>query len=169
MTKVPFAIVLLLSAAPALGQTELWPVEEADGSCSMGQTFSSADFGVHTLQVSYDAKRQLITLTSTSPVDAALPATGTVDMTIAFLDNGDEPFDDAWGQRRFTIAQDDGRHLLSTSFSGERNVRQVLADLAASRAVGFMNAGKVVTAFELRDADASLRQLRSCAAQVASN
>ena len=169
MKRIPLAMVLLLSAAPALGQSDLWPVASSGSTCSMAQAFSDSEFGQRSLRISYDAAREAITITSTGPVDLLTPDAGDARLLVVFLDNGRTEFDDGWGPRNFEVAREGDTFRMSTSFAGKNNVRQILADLAASRAIGFMNQGKVMTAFELGNADASLGRLRSCAAQVASN
>ena len=164
-----FAVAL--SAAPAYsqgtpGQEGIWPVESAGDTCAMSQAFSDTDFGRHTLAISYDASRQEVSLTTINAPADELPESGELMWRIVFLDNGRESYDDAWGARRFTYVRDGEAYRFTARFAGEKNVRQILADLAASRGVGFMERGKVVTAFDLAGAARSIGRLRSCAARV---
>ena len=169
MKKLLLLTAALAIAAPAQAQS-LWPVRTADGSCSMSQTFESADFGRTTLRVAYDAAKQEVTLTSTNPMVEQLPGTGEILWTVVFLDNGDNKFDDGWAARSFSYAKDGDRYRFSTAFAGENNVRQILADLGASSSIGFMRQGKLVTAYELEGARSSVAQLQDCAARaIASN
>jgi len=169
MKKLLLFAVALATAAPAQAQA-LWPVRTADGSCSMSQTFESEDFGRTTLRVSYDAASQEVTLTTTNPMAEQLPGTGEILWSMVFLDNGGIEYDEGWTARPFTYARDGERYRFSTSFAGENNVRQILADLGASRSIGFMRQGKLITAYELDGARGSVEQLRDCAARaIASN
>ena len=165
MKKLLLLAVALTIAAPAQAQT-LWPVRTADGTCSMSQTFESADFGRNTLRVSYDASRQEVTLTSINPMAEQLPGNGEIVWTIVFLDNGNLEYDEGWAARAFTYARDGDRYSFSTAFSGENNVRQILADLGASSSVGFMRQGKLVTAYELVGAGPSVEKLSDCATRA---
>ena len=169
MTKLlPLALVLL--AAPAAAQQGLWPVQAAGETCTMAQAFMDPEFGNTALRVGYDAASQKVTLTATSAVpDEFLgsdPGSDKVEWTIVFLDNGDEAYDDGWGRREFDLTREADAYRLSTAFAGEKNVRQILADLAASRSVGFMRGGKLVTAYDLAGAGPSISRLRDCATRV---
>jgi hypothetical protein len=136
----------------------------------MSQTFSHPEFGSTTLEVNYDASRQLVTLATTNSVQTPLPGSGSISWLIVFLDNEGEKFDDAWGSRQLTFKQDGEAYRFTTGFSGERNVRQILADLSASRSLGFMDKGKLVVAYDLNGARTAVSRLSTCAQQaVASN
>ena len=173
-TLLPLLAVALW-AVPAYaqggpGQPGIWPVQAAGETCTISQSFADPDFGNHTLAISYDASRQEVSLTTTNAAASELPDSGELRWNIVFLDNGDEKHDDAWGGRSFSYTRDGEAYRFSTRFAGERNVRQILADLAASRSIGFLERGEVVTAYDLAGAGRSIARLRACAARaVAAN
>ncbi|KRA83148.1 hypothetical protein [Altererythrobacter sp. Root672] len=170
MKKVLALSALLVSASAAHAQAGPWPVHTTDGSCSMRQTFTHPEFGSTTMEVSYDASRQLVTLATTNSIDTTLPGSGSLDWLIVFLDNNGEKFDDAWGSRQLSYTREGQAYRFTTSFSGERNVRQILADLSASRSVGFMDKGKLVVAYDLGGVRNAVSRLSTCAQRaVASN
>lgn len=170
MKKLIAISIILGSASAASAQAGLWPVDTRDGACSISQSFAHPDFGATTLEVSYDASRQLVTLATTNSVGDSLASSGNVDWSIVFLDNGGEKYDDAWGSRRLSYARTGEAYRFVTGFSGERNVRQILADLSASRALGFMDKGELVVAYDLNGLRSAVSRLSSCArSAVASN
>jgi hypothetical protein len=166
--KKLFALVALLSAPAAAQQatvfyaSDTWPVTAAGQSCTMA--FAGPDAIADPLSVSYDGRE--VALTTANEVAASLPASGTIDLAIVFLDNGRTAYDDGWGTRRFTYSRDNGKARFTARFSGERNVRQMLADLENSNHIGFLHRGKAVMSADLADARRSLARLRECGARV---
>jgi hypothetical protein len=168
-------LVLLaaLVAVPAYAQdgevyyaSSNWPVHAAGRTCTIQGV---ADEG-NALSVSYDGSE--VTITTASTVQSRLPASGTVNFDIVFLDsgNGEIDYDTGWGTRAFTYAGEGNTYRFSTRFTGERNVSQILADLASSRTIGFLQRGQAVVAYELAGVSPSIAQLRDCAARtVAAN
>ncbi|MBT2133515.1 hypothetical protein KK137_04125 [Croceibacterium sp. LX-88] len=154
---------LLTCTSAAYAQTGPWPLHADNGACSIRQTFSHPEFGSTTLEVSYDAAHQLVTLATTNSVATALPGTGSVAWSIVFLDNGGEKYDDAWGSRQLSYKRDGEAYRFTTGFSGERNVRQILADLSASRSLGFMDKDKLVVGYDLNGVRSAVARLSSCA------
>ena len=170
---LPLAALLAVPAAmPAQAQdaqvyyaSDTWPVHAVGGACTIVQ---AAPDGGSALAIGYDGAE--VTLTSTSELESELPAAGTVSLAIVFLDNGRTAFDDGWGSREFSYAREADAYRFSTRFSGEKNVRQILADLAASRTIGLLQRGQTVVAYELGGIGRSVARLRDCAArQVAAN
>ena len=122
------------------------------------------------LSVSYDGAE--VTLTSTNTLESELPASGKVDLALVFLDNGngDIAYDDGWGSREFAYAREGDAWRFSTRFTGERNARQILTDLASSRTIGLLQRRQTVVAYDLADISRSVARLRDCAgARVAAN
>ena len=97
---------------------------------------------------------------------SAARRSGELELDIVFLDNGNVEYDAGWGARRFTYSNENGTARFSTRFVGERNVRQVLADLANSRTVGFLYKGEAVMSADLAGAGPSIAQLQECAARA---
>ena len=167
--------LLAALAVPAQAQdadlyyaSDAWPVHRANGACAM-ERIGQPDSGFGQLAVEYDAARDLVMLSTSAPVESGLPASGAVDFEIVFLDNGDVKHDDTWFSRKFAYTSEDGVYRFTTAFSGERTVRQVLADLANSRRLGFLRDGEVLFDHDLAGARESLNRLRTCAtATVAS-
>ena len=156
--------LLALAAVPAQAQdsslyhaSDTWPVHTSGGACTMSQ----ADGGG--LSVGYDRRSGEVTLTTTNEVAATLPSTGSIDMIVVFLDNGAEKYDDAWGARRFDYVREDDTARFTARFAGEKNVRQILADLSNSSAVGFRYGDEPVLGYDLAGARPSLARLRECA------
>lgn len=168
MKLLPLFIALFLSAAPGWAQgpreAGLWPVTAAGPNCTISQSFADPEFGPRTLEITYDATREEVAVIAIGAAPASLPETGRVAWSIVFLGNGDVEHDDAWGARQFTYARDGEAHRFATRFAGRGNVRQILADLAASRGVGFLQDGELVTAFDLGGIGGSIERLRPCAA-----
>lgn len=162
-------VLFALLSAPAAAQeatvfyaSDTWPVTAAGQSCTMA--FAGPDTIADPLSVSYDGRE--VALTTTNEVAASLPGSGTIELSIVFLDNGRTAYDDGWGTRRFTYSRDNGKARFTARFSGERNVRQILADLENSNHIGFLHSGKAVMSADLADARRSLAKLRECAARV---
>jgi len=174
MTKLlPLAALLTVTAVlPAHAQegqvyyaSDAWPVHTSGGTCTMVQAVPDAG---SVLSVSYDG--DILTLTSTNELESPLPATGKVDLGIVFLNNGDTDYDPGWGARQFSYARTDGVYRFTARFSGERNVRQLLADLSNSEWIGLLQRGEAVVSYQLAGMDTSLTRLRECGARrVASN
>ena len=167
---LPFAVLLAVPAQAQDAQvyyaSESWPVHVSGRTCTM-QGLPGAD-GV--LSVSYDGAE--VTLTTISELASELPAAGKVKLAIVFLDNEDSDieFDDGWGSREFTYAQEGDTYRFSTRFSGENNVRQILTDLASSKTIGLLQRRQTVVAYDLAGIATSVERLRDCAARtVASN
>jgi len=168
--------LLGLLAAPATAQggqiyfaSDAWPVEAAGRACTMMQASGAA--GPNALEVGYDAGSGEVTLTmSSDEIGNALRDSGTIDLAIVFLQNGETAYDDAWGSRSFGFVRYDGTARFTTRFAGERNVRQVLADLASSHDVGLLYKGQAVMSTNLTQAGRSLGKLQECARRaVAAN
>lgn len=164
-----------LIAAPALAQdsalyfaSDAWPVRKSGTVCTMARTAPAE--GESALSVTYDAAKGEVTVAADNPVTDALPESGSIDLAIVFLDNGGVEYDDAWGTRRFDYSREDGAARFATRFAGERNVRQILADLSGSAHVGFLHRGEAVMWSDLAGARRPLLQLQECAARaLASN
>ncbi|MBO9519031.1 MAG: hypothetical protein J7493_13275 [Porphyrobacter sp.] len=136
----------------------------------MSQTFSHPEFGSTTLEVSYDVPHQLVTLATTNSIGTALPGSGSLRWSIVFLDNDGEKYDDAWGSRELSYKREGDAYRFATGFSGERNVRQIFADLSASRSLGFMDQGKLVVGYDLDGMRTAISRLSTCAQRaVATN
>lgn len=172
-TLLPFAAATLAAVAAGAQGTAaqtMWPLATDAQVCTISQSFADPDFGNHTLAISYDAARQEVSLITTNAPLRQLPDAGDLAWHVVLLDNGTEKHDDAWGARRFSYARDGEDYRFATRFAGKRNVRQILADLAGSRGIGFLEGGDVVTAYDLTEAGSSIARLRECAARaVAAN
>lgn len=163
--------LLALLAAPAAAQdarvyyaSDAWPVQASGRVCSMAAPAAEAS---DPLTISYDAASGEMVLTAeTSDVSTSLSDNSGVDLGIVFLENGRTKHDDGWGERRFTYSRVGDKARFTSRFAGERNVRQLLADLAGSAHVGLLYEGQVVTSTDLSRADASLDKLRECARRV---
>lgn len=163
--------LLAILAAPAAAQdspiyfaSDAWPVQASGRACSMAAPAQDAS---DPLTVTYDAASGEVTLTAeTSDVSTSLTNNSGVDLKLVFLDNGRTKHDDGWGQRRFTYSRVGDKARFTSRFAGERNVRQVLADLASSAHVGLLYNGQVVTSTDLSRADPSLDKLQECARRV---
>jgi len=170
MKKLVPALALL--AAPAVAQgaqvyyaSDAWPVETAGSTCTMIQ--AAGDAGPNALEVGYDAATGEVMLTmSSDEIGNALRDSGTIELAIVFLQNGKTAYDDAWGSRRFSFAREGSTARFSTRFAGERNVRQILTDLANSHDVGLLYEGKAVMSTNLTRAGRSLDKLKECAGRV---
>jgi hypothetical protein len=170
--KKLFALLALI-AAPAAAQeatlyyaSDTWPVTATGRSCTMA--YAGPETIADPFSVSYDGRE--IALTTTNEVASSLPASGTLDLAIVFLDNGRTAYDDGWGTRRFAYSRENGNARFTARLSGERNVRQMLADLENSNHIGFLHRGKAVMSADLADARRSLARLRECGARaMASN
>lgn len=143
--------------------SDTWPVHRANGACAM-ERIGQPETGFGLLGVEYDAARDLVTLSTSAPVQSGLAASGDIEFYIVFLDNGDVKHDDTWFSRKFSYTSEDGVYRFTTAFSGERNVRQILADLANSRRLGLLRDGEVLFDHDLAGARESLARLQACAA-----
>lgn len=169
---LPLLAALAMLAVPAAAQdaetyyaSPSWPVERTAAGCAMVRAGSPASgFGV--LEVRYNAARREVTLGTSEQVETSLPGAGTIAMQIVFVDNGDTRYDDGWGARTFAYARDGDGYRFTSAFSGEKNVRQVLADLGHSRRVGFLRDGEVLFDHDLAGIAPSLARLQDCAASV---
>ena len=167
-----FALLALI-AAPAAAQeasvyhaSDTWPVSATGQSCTM--TFAGREMLSDPFAVSYDGRE--VALTAVSEVASSLPSSGTMELAIVFLENGRTARDDGWGTRAFAYVRENGKARFTARFAGEQNVRQILADLAGSRHIGFLHDGKVVMSSDLAGAGSSLGRLQECAARtVAAN
>lgn len=166
-----FVPLLALLAVPATAQapqvyyaSDAWPVQVSGRMCT---TAAAAHEGSDPLTVGYDAATGEVTLTAeTGDVASSLSDNSGVDLAIVFLDNGRTRHDDGWGLRRFTFTRDGDKARFTSRFAGERNVRQILTDLANSAHMGLLYEGQVVTSTELSQADVSLGKLQECARRV---
>ena len=166
---LPLAVLM---AAPASAQdvyfaSDVWPVQASGRTCTVVQALPD---GRNALSISYDGSE--VVLTSTNELATEMPASGTLNLAIVFLDNeaSDQAFDDGWGSREFTYTRGDGLYRFSTRFAGENNVRQFLADIGNSRTLGLLQRRETVVAYDLSDIGPSIARLRDCAArQVAAN
>ena len=168
--------LLALLAAPAAAQearvyyaSDAWPVEVAGRACSMSR--AAASDGSNPLSIAYDAASGEVALTvETDEIGAGLGERGSLELAIVFLENGEAAFDDGWGSRNFSYVRERGTARFTTRFAGERNVRQILADLSNSHDVGLLYRGKAVMSTNLADAGRSLDKLEECARRaVAAN
>lgn len=164
--------LLALLAAPAGAQdaqvyyaSPAWPVQAAGSACKMVQ--ANGDAGPNALEVAYDAATGEVALTmSTDEIRDTSRDSGTIELNIVFLQNGRTAHDDAWGSRTFTYKREGNTARFTTRFAGERNVRQILADLANSHDVGFLFQREPVMSTELSNARPSLGKLQECARRV---
>lgn len=166
---LPLAVLVAVPAhaqdAKVFHASETWPVHVSGRACTLVQAMPAAG---STLSVSYDGAE--VILTSTNELEEPLPSSGEVDLKIVFLDNGDLDFDDGWGSREFTYDADAGQYRFSTRFAGEKNVRQILSDLAGSKTIGLLQGSDVVVDYALAGIAGSIARLRDCAARtVAAN
>jgi hypothetical protein len=167
-----FVPLLALLAVPATAQearvyyaSNLWPVQASGQSCSM--TNAKAGEASNPLTLSYDAASGEVALTmESSDISSGLRDSGSLDLALVFLDNGKVKHDDGWGERSFGYTHDGAVTRFTTRFAGERNVRQILADLAGSKHVGLLYRGQVIASTELASAAPSIDQLRECARQT---
>jgi hypothetical protein len=158
--------VLALVAAPALAQDSgVWPVSAEGRACTASQPGGTAENG--RLSVTYDAARQEVVLTSLNRVQSPLPQSGSMNLQLVFLDNGDQKWDDGWGPRQVNYVRTGDVVQFTTRFVGEKNVRQVLADLSSSKRIGLLDKREPVIAYFLDGFGPTLAQLRDCAARAA--
>ena len=168
---LPLAVLLAVPAQAQEAQvyhaSDTWPVHVTGGTCTLVQAMPAAG---STLSIGYDGTE--VTVTSTNELEEPFPPSGKVALAIVFLDNGnsDIAFDDGWGSREFTYDSADGLYRFSTRFAGEKNVRQILSDLAGSKTIGLLQNRQTVVAYDLAGISGSLARLRGCAARtVAAN
>ena len=161
-----FAVLLALLAAPAAAQAPATVRAEGSGCVAAQDTGVG---GANVLSVAYDDARKELTLGSANQVASGLAAAGSVPLTIVFLDNGNVEWDDGWGTRPFAYARDGELVRFSTRVAGERNVAQMLQDLAASRRLGLLQNGEVVIDHDLGPFRAAIAELRACAARARSS
>lgn len=165
-------LVVALIAVPAGAQerrvyhaSDTWPVEIADGTCTMANAATSE--ASNPLTLSYDAASGEIVLTvETTDISDGLEANGSLELAMVFLDNGSIKYDDGWDPRSFGYTHDGGVTRFVTRFAGERPVRQILADIAGSKHLGLLHRGKIIASTDLGGAASSVAQLRACARQV---
>ena len=160
--------LLALIAVPAAAQTSpIWSVSAAGRTCTAVQPAVDAESG--RLSVTYDAAREEVVLTSANRAQSALPASGTIDLNLVFLDNGREKYDDQWAKRRFTYVRNGDETHFSTRFAGKDNVRQILSDLGSSKRIGFLqqSGGNPMMAYFLDGLAPAIAQLKECAARAA--
>lgn len=176
MKKVLPFLAAAAIAGPALAQeaeiyhaSDAWPVHRLGASCSMERQ-GQADTGFGRLAVGYDAARGEVTLSTSAPVERGLPPSGSIPLHIVFLDNGRVKHDDQWASRTFAYTSEDGIYRFTAAFAGEKNARQILADLAGSRRLGLLHEGEVLFDHDLAGARDSLGRMQACAARaVAAN
>lgn len=167
--------LLALVAVPAAAQeapnarlyyaSNAWPVQVAGAACSMVNAMPGE--ASNPLTLTYDAASGEIGLTvETSDIASGLDASGSLDLAIVFLDNGKTRHDDGWGLRSFGYTHQGQVTRVTTRFAGERNVRQILADLAGSKHIGLLYRGQVIASTALASAAPSIDKLRECARQT---
>ncbi len=168
---LPLAVLIAVPAQAQDAQvyyaSDTWPVHASGHTCTLTQAGAEP---ASALSVSYDGAE--VALTSTNTLESDLPAAGKVDLAIVFLENsnGGIAFDDGWGSREFAYARDGDAWHFSARFTGERNVRQFLTDLASSKTLGLLQRREVVVSYDLADISRSVARLRDCAARtVAAN
>lgn len=170
--RIPLVLLALLAVPTHAQETEVyyasetWPVSRDGSSCSMIRA-GAAETGFGRLSVSYNAARNEVTLATRETARTSLPAGVTVRLHLVFLDNGRIKHDDQWGSRQFTYTSTEDGHTFATVFAGDRNVRQILGDLANSRRFGLIHDGEVVFDHDLAGVRGSLARLRECAARTA--
>lgn len=157
--------LLALVAAPALAQDSAWPVKADGRACTATQAVVNSGSGP--LTVTYDARREEVTLVSSARVESPLPSSGAMDLMLVFLDNGTNKFDDQWGPRRVTYARSGELVNFTTAFAGTHNVNQIFADLSSSRRIGFLKDKEPVLDHPLAGIGPALAQLKDCAARAA--
>jgi hypothetical protein len=162
------APLLAAVAVPALAQPmPVWPVSATGRGCTAVQPVPDAESG--RLSITYDAVRQEVTLTGASHVQAPPSPGGTIDLNLVFIDNGRETYDDQWAKRRFSVVREGDETRFSTRFAGKDNVNQILADLARSKRVGFLqkSGGNPLMAYFLEGFAPAIESLKACAARAA--
>jgi len=163
-----FAALTLLLAAPLTAQNgepyyapAVWPVHASGTACTIIQVSGGDDAAL-----SIELQGREVLLTSTSSVESELPETGKVELALVFLDNGRVRRDDGWGTREFTYARAGDLYRFSTRFAGDRNMRQILSDLAASRSLGILQGEQVIFSFDLADIAPSIARLEECSGRA---
>ena len=167
-----FVPLFALLAVPAAAQdaqvyyaSNAWPVQASGHACSMVNAVATE--ANNPLTLTYDAASGEVVLTvESSDISSGLDNNGTLDLAIVFLDNGRVKHDDGWGQRSFSYTRQGEVTRFTARFAGERNVRQIFADLAASRHIGLLYRGQVISSTELARAAPSIDQLGECARQT---
>lgn len=158
------ALVLAALAVPAAAQdSATWAVGMKGGVCTAEQ--QAPDSGSGRLSVAYDRTREEVVLTSADPVASPLPATGAIDLALVLVDNGPTKLDDQWAIRHFTYVRQGSDVLFTTRFAGRDNVDQILADLAASRRIGFLQNGEPIIDHPLAGLAPAIAELKACAAK----
>jgi hypothetical protein len=164
--------LLALLAVPAAAQdaqvfyaSNAWPVQAAGQVCSTAN--ATAGDASNPLTLSYDAASGEVMLTvETSDISSGLDNSGSLDLAMVFLDNGRVKHDDGWGQRSFTYTRQGEATRFTSRFAGERNVRQILADIAGSKHIGLLYRGQLVASTDLASIAPSIDKLRECARQA---
>ena len=156
---VPLAALIAL---PAVAQgSGLWPVQASGRACSMVNAAVSE--ASNPLTVTYDSGSGEVVLTiETSDITSGLANSGSLDLSIVFLDNGDIKHDDGWDPRSFGYTRQGEVTRFTTRFAGERPVRQILADLSSSKHIGLLYRGQVISSTNLAGAASSIGELRAC-------
>ena len=165
MNKLAVALVAAIAVPAAAQNGAAWPVTANGRVCTAVQ--SVVDSGSGRLSVTYDAGAQEITLTSTGTVASPLPASGAIDLDLVLLDNGATKYDNMWATRHLTYTRAGDEVVFTTRFSGKENVAQILADLAASRRIGFLQKGEPILDHPLAGLAAAIPQLKACAVKAA--
>lgn len=163
--RLIFAIAAVASV-PAAAQTAVtWPVSADAGACTATQPGTDAEDG--RLSVTYDAGRREVVLTSLNRVASPLPASGTMNLRLVFRDNAGEAWDEGWGTRQVSYTRTGDAVRFTLRFVGEQNVRQLLADLAASRSIGLLDKREPVIAYYLAGLGPAVAELKACATRAA--
>jgi hypothetical protein len=162
-------LFVLLSVPAMVHASTVWPVQASGSACSMVN--AAAGEAGNPLTVTYDSASGDVILTiETSDIASGLNDSGSLELAMVFLDNGELKHDDGWGARSFGYTREGEVTRFTTRFAGERPVRQILADLAASKHVGLLYRGQVVSSTNLAGAASSIGELRACARRaVAAN
>jgi hypothetical protein len=164
--------LLALLAVPAAAQdaqvyyaSNAWPVQASGQICSaVNATVGEAS---NPLTLTYDAASGEVALTvESSDISSGLSDSGSLDLALVFLDNGKVKHDDGWGLRSFTYSRQGEATRFTSRFAGERNVRQIFADIAGSKHIGLLYRGQVIASTELASIAPSIDKLRECARQA---
>lgn len=154
-------LLALLTIPTGAQASTAWPVQASGSACSMVNAASEAS---NPLTVTYDAGLGEVVLTiETSDIASGLNASGSLELAMVFLDNGDIKHDDGWDPRRFSYTRQGEVTRFTTRFGGERPLRQILADLSGSKHIGLLYKGQVISSTDLAGAAPSIGELRDCA------
>ena len=158
-TLVPLAALIALPAVAHASTA--WPVQASGSACSMVNAVVTE--ASNPLTLTHDSATGEVVLTiETSDIASGLDDSGSLELAMVFLDNGDIKHDDGWDPRSFGYTRQGEVTRFTTRFAGERPVRQILADLSSSKHIGLLYRGQVISSTNLAGAASSIGELRAC-------